>query len=364
MKLPAGFSLSGINCGIRQTKLDLGLIHCENESYAVGFFTSNVNTCYSIQVSRKHINYPVKAIIVNSGNANCFSHKTGTADTEKICIALAKQLKVKKENILIASTGIIGKKLPEEKIIAAIPALLKKLGNNIDQFSQSILTTDTFPKIAQETINIPQKQASILGFTKGAGMISPNMATMLGFVLTDVLIPVTQFKKICRQAIEKSFNSITVDGCMSTNDTVFFVSSGKVLLKTSAEIKMFSEKIEKLCLDLAKMIVKDGEGATKFIEIQVTGAKSINQAKTAGLSAANSNLFKCAIYGQDPNWGRIIAAMGAEQIAVNTSAKITATPLDKSEVKITINLNQGKHNWTVYTCDLTPEYVKINADYS
>ncbi len=364
MQLPQGFLLSGMHCGIKRKKLDLGLIYVKDYCQASAVFTTNANPAYSVTVSRANIAHPIKAVLVNSGNANCYSHKQGLADTWEVVSRLGRFLGVKKENILIASTGIIGKKLPKDKIIKNFPALVKNLSTTVKGFSQSILTTDTFAKISRAKVNSGLLKADILGFAKGAGMIFPNMATMLGFILTDAALPSDIFKKITRQAVEESFNSISIDGCMSTNDTVFFLSSAKVPLKSKGQITKFSLKLKAVCLDLAKMIVRDAEGATKFAQITVSGAKSHREAKTAGLALANSDLFRAALYGANANWGRIIAALGQAGIKVKENIFIKSNDLKKKEIKILVNLKRGKYSAIVYTSDLTPEYVKINAEYS
>ncbi|MFH1503977.1 MAG: bifunctional glutamate N-acetyltransferase/amino-acid acetyltransferase ArgJ [Candidatus Omnitrophota bacterium] len=364
MKLPDGFLVSGINCGIKKKNHDLGLIYCSNFAKAQGVFTTNVNPAYSVVLCKKNIKNPVKAVLVNSGNANCYSHKTGLKDTEEIISKLAAVLEVDKKNILIASTGIIGKKLPKEKIIKSFPELINKLGGKTDDFSQSILTTDTFKKTSWVEISTEKNKAVITGFAKGAGMICPNMGTMLGFVLTDADLSKVVFKNILRRSVEKSFNSISIDGCMSTNDTVLLIYSAKVLLENEKQVEAFSQGLDKICLDLAKMVVKDGEGATKFVEIEIIGAKDEAQAKKAGLSLANSNLFKCALYGANSNWGRVISALGQAGIKVEENISIKSTSLKKKNVKVTVDLKKGKACWKVYTSDLTPEYVKINAEYS
>jgi glutamate N-acetyltransferase/amino-acid N-acetyltransferase len=360
MSVPKGFLLSGIHCGIKKKKLDLGLISSKEVLKAQGVFATGANLSYSVVVSKKNINNPIKAVLVNSGNANCYSHKQGLKDTEEIIAKLAKHLGVKKENILIASTGIIGKKLPKEKIIKSFSKLIKGLSKSSKNFSHSILTTDTFIKKAQ----VKAGEATIIGFAKGAGMIYPNMATMLGFILTDVKLPSSVLKKIFKDAVEESFNSISVDGCSSTNDTVLVLSSGKVVLANKGQIALFSQKLKSVCLNLAKMIVKDGEGATKFVRIKIKGAKTKAEAKKGAFSLANSSLFKSALYGANANWGRIISALGQAGIKVGENIGISSTPLTKKNIELTIDLKRGKSSWQVYSCDLTPEYVKINAQYS
>jgi glutamate N-acetyltransferase/amino-acid N-acetyltransferase len=370
VKLPEGFLISSTHCGIKKKKLDLGLIVCPAFAKVVAFFTANVNPSYSVTLSKKNIDNPIRAVLVNSGNANCFSHKNGLKDTGEIVSEVARHFKVSKKNILVASTGIIGKRLPKEKIIKSLPILIKELcdgkeakKDTIKNFSRSILTTDKVEKISYASLPIGKRNVEIIGFAKGAGMISPHLATMLGFILTDAAVHLSIFKRVSKEAVEKSFNSITVDGCMSTNDTVFFLSSGRVPLKNKREIDLFSKKLKALCLDLAKMIVKDAEGATKFAEIYVKGAKTKSEAKRAALSVANSNLFKTAIYGGNSNWGRVIAALGAAKIKAD-SVSVKATSLKKRELKIIIDLKSGKFEWKVYTSDLTPEYIKINAKYN
>lgn len=361
MILPKGFFVSGINCGIKRKNLDLGLIVAEDLCRGQGVFTLCKNISYSVTLCKKNIKNPIKALLVNSGNANCFSHKSGLADTGKIIESLAKALGVSSKNILIVSTGIIGKKLPKDKIISNLPKLIKKLGKNTSGFAASLLTTDTFSKVSSAKLS---SGGSIIGFAKGAGMIAPNMATMLGFILTDCKLDSPTLGKVFKEAVSKSFNSISVDGCMSTNDTVVILSSNKVLLKSKKVKIEFSKALENVSLSLAKMIVKDGEGATKFVEIVIKGAKSIQEAKKGAMALANSNLFKCAIYGESTNWGRIISALGQAGIKVGENISIEATPLKKEEISITVDLKQGKAGWRAYTCDLTPEYVKINAEYS
>ncbi|MCM8823214.1 MAG: bifunctional ornithine acetyltransferase/N-acetylglutamate synthase, partial [Candidatus Omnitrophica bacterium] len=290
----------------------------------------------------------------------------GVNDTKNLCKKLAEILKVKEDNILIASTGIIGKKLPYNKIINKLPKLVSSLDNEPDRFSQSILTTDTFKKIVAREIDMGGKRINVLGIAKGAGMIAPNLATMLAFILTDAGINKKIFREICKRAIEASFNSITIDGCMSTNDSVYFLANSYVkFISRSKEINDFSYTLSEVCLELAKMIVKDGEGATKFVELNVKGAYTKKEAELAAKYIANSPLFKSALYGNNPNWGRIISALGHANIRVKENRfKVLASSLEKKEVKINVYLGRGDFSYTVYTSDLTPQYVKINAGYS
>jgi glutamate N-acetyltransferase/amino-acid N-acetyltransferase len=365
MNIPQGFLLSGIHSGIKKEGNDLGLIYCKGLAKAVGFFTVNANPSYSVVLCRENINNSIKALLVNSGNANCFSHKSGIKDTKTVIYNLAKLLQVKPVNILIASTGIIGKRLPVEKVINGLPHLMENLGAKPADFASSITTTDTFNKIVSESLCLEKGRANILGFAKGAGMICPNMATLLVFILTDVDLAMPAFKKVAKEAVEESFNSITVDGCMSTNDTIVFLSSSRTALTGKKEQDEFARKIKSVCLELAKMVVHDGEGASKFIEIEIKNAQTKAQAKRAAFFIANSNLMKTAIYGANPNWGRIIAALGHADVKLKEGKyRICMSDLNKKEIKISIDLKQGIFGYKVYTSDLTPEYIKINADYS
>jgi len=366
MNLPKGFSVSAVHSGIKKKGLDLGLIHFEDLYSCIGFFTNNRNVSYSVALSRKYIHNKIKAILVNSGNANCFSHTRGMEDTSHMIEELAKRIKVKAKNILVASTGIIGRKLPYKKIMNSFPSLIDNCGYEGEKFSRSIMTTDTFMKISQRSFKIGKDKIMILGFAKGAGMIAPNLATMLAFILTDAGIDIKTLKLISRRALDESFNSITVDGCTSTNDSVYVSSSGlSRQLKDKKSMNKFEESLKAVFLNLAKMIVRDAEGATKFVTLEVKGAASLKEAQKAAYGIANSALFKTAIYGENPNWGRIVSAAGQAGVRLReNSFTIKATPLSNREVKVTLDLKEGKHSKIVYTSDLTPQYVKINAGYS
>lgn len=366
MKLPHGFLASGAKCGIKKKNLDLGLIYCENPSTCVGFFTRNANPSYSVVLSRKNVKNRTKAVVVNSGNANCFSHKRGLSDTKKVCKKLATILKVNADNILIASTGIIGKKLPVDKIVKSLPDLINNLSLYGQDFSRSILTTDTFIKVSAKSAKAGGSKVRVVGFAKGAGMINPDLATMLAFILTDANIDKKTLRKISKEAVEESFNSITVDGCMSTNDSIYILTSSRSSsLARGADLDKFKQILKGVCLDLARMIVKDAEGASKFIKLTVSGASTPKEARKGALACANSVLFKTAMYGANPNWGRIIAALGQAGVKVREGeCRIKATNLSKKEVGVTVHLNRGRFSKTVYTSDLTPNYVKINSGYS
>jgi glutamate N-acetyltransferase/amino-acid N-acetyltransferase len=369
--LPLGFLANGIYCGIKKSrKPDLALFYCAQASKAAAQFSRNKIQAAPLQVNKKHLKKSryFQAIIVNSGNANCFTGAAGLADAEKMAQYAAWALEVTPEKILVASTGIIAKKLPIARIKKAVPDLVKGLSaGNIDKAKLAILTTDKRAKEITVKFNIANHRVSICGIAKGSGMIAPNMATMLGFIFSDADITQAALKKALKIAVENSFNCISVDNCMSTNDTVIALANGasqSALIDTGKNFKMFSAALNLVCLELAKMIVRDAEGATKFIRINVHKAKSFNQARQIALSIANSSLFKTAIYAESPNFlGRLIAAAGASRAQIK-NLKAKASSLKKKDINIDVWVNTGKASASVYTCDLTHEYIRINSEYN
>jgi len=370
--LPLGFMASGISCGIKKSgKPDLALFATKAPAKASGMFTTNkilaapVILCKNILKKNKAFN----AIVVNSGNANCFTGLKGLRDAQDTAVLLAKALGTKKERVLVSSTGIIGKKLPLDKIKHGIPELIDKLScKGGKAASKAIMTTDTFPKEVTVKFLIKGKPVSICAVAKGAGMISPDMATLLVFILTDANISQGALNRALKESVNNSFNSITIDGCMSTNDSVIILANGMACnnkINKGAGFDIFKKALSIASLELAKMIVRDGEGATKFIQIKVSEAKDLKQAKTAALAIANSNLFKTAVYGKNPNFGRIAAAVGASKVDVSEkSLKIKVSSLIKKNVFVDVSLGRGNSSSVVYTSDLTPEYIKINAEYN
>ncbi len=370
---PKGFKASGLNCGIKSSgKLDLGLIASDCPAISTSVFTKNSVKAAPLIVSQKHArNNKIQAIVVNSGNANCFTGSFGMIYAERTAALIGKLLKIQKEDIIVASTGIIGKPLPFKKIQKSAAQLVKELSvTGSEAMAESILTTDTQTKEKAVTINVGGKKVTIAGCAKGSGMIAPNMATMLGFITTDAAINAKMLKTAFKKATEKSFNCITIDGCMSTNDMVTVMANGyaanKAITKPGKDFDAFSKALEYICLDLAKKIVLDGEGATKFIEIQCLGAKTAAQAKKVSMAVANSNLVKTAAAGSNPNWGRVAAAVGSLEITGvdEKSLRIKFSSFDKKEIKITVDLNLGSASTTVYTSDLTLEYIRINKRYN
>jgi len=370
--LPKGFLASAMASGIKRPgKLDLALIYSSAPARAACVFTANKIKAAPILVNKEHLkkSKTFQAVIVNSANANCFTGSRGLKDARATAVSLAAYLGIKKESVLVNSTGIIARPLPLDKIKKAIPALIEQLSEQgMDKAKLAIMTTDTFAKEIGVKFNIGKEEVTVCGIAKGAGMIAPNMATMLAFIFTDADISQAALKKALGRAADSSFNCITVDGCMSTNDTVAVLANG--LAKNSritggASFDLFVNALHLVCLELAKMVVRDAEGGTKFIRIEVKGASSVKDAKAAALSIANSNLVKTAIYGQNPNFGRIASAVGASGITVREEdLKIKVSPLEKKEVNIVVGAGKGKGSAVVYTSDLTPEYIKINAEYN
>jgi glutamate N-acetyltransferase / amino-acid N-acetyltransferase len=383
MNLPKGFLASGIISGIKKSgKKDLGLIVSDNLCEAAGVFTRNSVKAHCVIDNQDILDSGnlIKAILVNSGNANACTGQAGLNALNNIKNNLAKTLNCNLANLLTASTGVIGVVLPEDKITKAIPNLTESLtANNVD-FSESILTTDLSIKTSFKQYD----NYSITGIAKGSGMINPNMATMLSFIVTDAQISSIDLQKALTHANSQSFNQISVDGDTSTNDMVLILANGEA--KYEPDLKSFTENLSEICQDLAKQIVKDGEGANKIIEVQVTEAFSEDKAQDIAKGIINSNLVKTAIFGCDPNWGRILAAAG-QYSEINTEKlelKIQNIVLfEKNEVKhfnkaelidlmkqsseIIIELNLGNKTdfqAKAWGCDLSYEYVRINAEYT
>jgi glutamate N-acetyltransferase / amino-acid N-acetyltransferase len=370
--LPQGFKANGASCGLKRSgKPDLALIYSAKPALACAKFTTNSIIAAPLIVCKKHLGQAKKfqAVLVNSGNANCFTGKAGISDALACAGYLADKLKISPSSVLVNSTGIIGKRLDVGKIKLGIPGLVAGLSPaGIHKAKKAIMTTDTFAKEVSIQLKIAGKTVRICGIAKGAGMIAPDMATMLCFIMTDAAITQSALNKALTGAVDKSFNCISVDGCMSTNDTVLVLanaSAGNRLISSGAPLRQFSQALEMICLDLAKMVVQDGEGATKFIQIDVYQAKDTLEAKKIALNIANSALFKTAVYGQNPNFGRVVAAVGASGLNIKEEKlKIKLGSLKGKQVKLTVGLSRGKAKCTVYTSDLTPEYIKINAAYN
>lgn len=367
-----GFKAHGLSCGIKKSgKPDLALIASDVPAPAASVFTRNSIKAAPIIVSQEKMRFKkIQAIIVNSGNANCFTGSFGLLYARRSTELIAELMNINSDHVLVASTGIIGRPLAYKKIEEAAPRLVAGLSpQNGKKAAQAILTTDKKIKETAVEFSLGGKKVTIGACAKGSGMIQPNMATMLAFITTDCAIAQRLLQQALCSAVEPSFNSITVDGCMSTNDMVTVMASGlagnKMIDAPGKNFEIFQKALHVVCLDLAKKIVLDAEGATKFIEVMVTGAATCRQAKAAALAIANSNLVKTAAYGCNPNWGRVAAAVGSLGLKVSEKdLKIRFSSFAKKNITMTVDLNLGKQKATVYTCDLTLEYVKINGKYN
>ena len=393
-----GAKFSALSANIKYSdKLDLTLIYLDAGSIITGVFTSSLTKAASVIWSKKVVknaykinNEPI-AILVNSGNANAFTGVEGTQAVEKIVSEISKKLKISKKRILMASTGVIGEFLPTQKIIKKIPGLIQKLSENqIPQCAQAIMTTDTYPKLRFKKFKLENSDISIVGVAKGSGMISPNMATMLAFIITDAKIAYPILKKLATDLSYKTFNSITVDGDTSTSDMVLISSTSTsdmepIVNFSDKRIKDFSRFLELIMKNLALDIVKDGEGAKKLVEYQIEGATSDKSAKIIAFSIANSPLVKTAIAGEDPNWGRIVMAIGKsgetiiqEKIKIYLGKSLITKygkvfkKYDEKKAKkymknknllVKVDLGIGEGKSKVWGCDFTKEYIEINADY-
>jgi len=366
-----GFKASACACGLKKNnRLDLALIYSEVPALACGMFTKNKIIAHPVKICKERLkSRRTQAIVVNSGNANCYTGERGRAVAERTTALSAELLKIPRERVLISSTGIIGKVPDFAKIRSAIPGLVHSLNcKDGSRTAEAIMTTDTHPKEFLRRISIGGTIVTIGAIAKGVGMIAPNMATMLCFITTDAAIEYTALKAALKEAVDKSFNMITIDGCMSTNDSVIIMANGlaknKAIKRQDPDLARFSKALSEVCLNLARMIILDAEGATKFITIEVSGARNDQQAKQAALAIANSNLFKTAVYGENRNLGRVIAAVGASGVEVNEDASIQCSSLKNKFVKVRVDLKTGSGTARVYTSDLTPEYIRINAEYN
>ncbi len=389
MMIVPGFKFSGISAGIKKTGAkDLALVFSENPAVIRGVFTTNKIKAAPVKLDIARIRQSGKgrAIIINSGNANACTGRQGDIDASDMALTTAGALGIPSGHVYVSSTGIIGKPLPMKKIKKAIPMAVQKLsGKSIKDAAHAIMTTDTFTKLFSKKIKIGRKTGTITGFAKGAGMICPQMATMLCFILTDIAVEPKALESALKQAAKTSFNRLTIDNDMSTNDTVLVMSNGKLgnrpLKKTTALYHKFENALSELSYNLAKMIALDGEGATKLIEIIVKSARTEADAEKAARAIANSMLVKTAVYGKNPNWGRIVSALGYSgahiredkiNIHVNNTklvnkgigtGRVTKNLFSKKEVIIKIDLGLGKKDTKILTCDLTEKYIKINANY-
>ena len=385
-----GFKAAAVIAGLKKgDALDMALIVSDREAAAAGIFTTNKVRAAPVILSERHLeNGKARAIIANAGNANACTGEAGLIDARMTAELVGQGLGISPEDVLVASTGVIGEQLDMDLIAGAIPGLTKALDPDaVPLAAQAIMTTDSFPKISTFEGRAGWHTYRITGIAKGAGMIMPDMATMLCFILSDIGINSDDLKNALLSSVETTFNRISVDGDTSTNDTVLAMANG---LAGNEELKgedydIFAEGLRNIMWDLARMIVRDGEGATKLVSVEVKNAFSPLDALRAARTVANSSLVKTALYGQDPNWGRVMAALGRAEIEMREdqvdiwiddvqivakglgrgaeAEKLAAEIMTRNEFSLTIDLNEGGYHDRMLTCDLTHEYVTINADY-
>ncbi len=390
MKLPLGYRYACLYAGIRKAQRDdLALIVSDTPATCAGVFTQNRVQAAPVRLSKAHLKQSkgtVRALLINAGNANCAT-KTGDKVALTSAKAVAKLLKVPVEQVLPSSTGVIGVELDVSKITAALPDLVGKLNaEGFTAVSEAIMTTDTRPKTASAEIVVGKGIVRIAGMTKGSGMIMPMMATTLGYLMTDAAVPVAMLKEMLKEANEASYNSLSVDGDTSTNDTVLLMANGASGQKlTNKDRDAFTGALTHLMQDLAQQIARDGEGAKKLITIHVEGTKTDGEARQMARAIANSPLVKTAVAGSDPNWGRILSAAGnsgvgfdpsqtdvylqGQRVAKNglatkMSEEEMSKKLDAADVSIRVVVNgSGKGQARFWTCDFTEDYIRINASY-
>ncbi|MFC7439995.1 bifunctional glutamate N-acetyltransferase/amino-acid acetyltransferase ArgJ [Laceyella putida] len=387
---PKGFKAAGIHAGIKRKRLDLGAIVCEVDASAAAVYTVNAFQAAPIKVTQDSLGVAgkLRGVVVNSGNANACTGQQGVMDAYAMRAKLAEQLGCPAHLVAVASTGVIGVMMPMEKVTQGIEELMPTLKERDTSFAEAILTTDTCTKQVEVTLEIEGKPVTIAGVAKGSGMIKPNMATMLAFVTTDAVIESEILQSLLWKTTDETFNMITVDGDTSTNDMVLVMASGKAahapLDMQHAEWAKFQQAFQYVCRELAKMIARDGEGATRLVEVVVEGADHEQEAQKIAKAVVGSSLVKTAVFGADPNWGRILCAVGygapslrPESIDVYLGqVKVVegSVPLpfdeEKAQVElkqekvvIRLHLNRGHATATAWGCDLTYEYVRINASY-
>ena len=393
-----GLSLSAVEAGIRYTgRSDLVLMSFAEGTKVSAVFTKNKCCAAPVAIAKEHLAKSshddgdgVRALLINSGNANAVTGELGLANAKRSCEVVAQALLIDAEQVLPFSTGVIGEQLNMTALESAIPSAVNSLSDkNWLDAAKGIMTTDTIPKGASRTIEINGESVTITGISKGSGMICPNMATMLAYVVTDADIDQPQLDELLKRGVDESFNRITVDSDTSTNDALVLAATGKSKagkLLTDTEISAFYDCLRSVLVEIATAIIRDGEGATKFVKIEVSSGQNIECCKTIAYDIAHSPLVKTALFASDPNWGRILMALGKSavesldmdrvNIAINDLALISAGQpapsyteeagqqvFNEAEINISVELNTGTEAWHVWTSDLSHEYVSINADY-
>jgi acetylglutamate kinase len=392
-KLPKGFRFAGVHAGIKPIRKDLALIVSEKDAALAACLTLNAAAAAPVIDCRPRTPYArARAIVINSGNANALTGKVGLEDVRQVHGAVAKALKLEAEQVFSASTGVIGVRLPIEKVLGGVPSLVAMLDANCEPAAQAIMTTDTRQKVFSRTLVLSGKDVVISAIAKGSGMIAPSLATMIAVITTDAAITPVALQHALEAAMTSSFNALTVDGDMSTNDVVFALANGMAkndkIDPRHADYKAFAQALASLCEDIAREIAADGEGATKLLQVQVTHAPTTAIAVDLARAVCGSPLVKAAIFGADPNWGRVLATVGARvgtegYSVVPYEAKVTIQNLvvydrgpasadmkklrqgmRESEIQVEVDLRAGDASGKAYGCDLSYDYVKINGDYT
>ena len=386
-----GFTAAGVKAGIKKSgNLDVAVIYTKTQAVVAGTFTQNKVAAAPVYVSKEVVaTGTAHAIVANAGCANACTGQQGLDDAHKMAQIAADELGVNADDVIVGSTGVIGVNLPMDKLEAGIKDAVANLSaDGSGNAGRAIITTDTHSKSVTCAFELSGKTVRMGAIAKGSGMIRPNMATMLCYITTDIAIDQALLQKAVSGCVEKSFNMISVDGDMSTNDMVIVLANGEAnnakITEENADYQIFFDKLMMLCTELAKQIAADGEGASKFLTINVKGAKSFADAKTVGMAIANSPLVKTAFFGEDPNWGRVICAVGysgADMVPEKTVVKFggitifangtgatydekaLAHVMKEKDIVIDIELNMGQEDATVWSCDLSYEYVKINGEY-
>lgn len=389
---PKGYQAGGLHCGIKRKRNDLGWVFSQVPANAAAVYTTNLFQAPPLKITKESIlsSQTIQGVVVNSGNANACTGEEGLTNAYLMRKWFAEQLHLPEELIAVSSTGVIGEQLPIEKIKEGILQITDvPMQNNVADFEKAILTTDTFQKNACLKLELDEKTITIAGVAKGSGMIHPNMATMLGFITTDAAVHPSSLQQALKIVVDDTFNMITVDGDTSTNDMVLIMANGlaenEEMTTSHPDWPLFLQGLKEICESLAKQIARDGEGATKLIEVHVQGADSLYDAKTISKSIIGSNLVKTAVFGADPNWGRIISAIGYSGIDLNPDGlsvslgkiKVVENGLpypyleddaksylqQNDIIQIHVELKEGEGKATAWGCDLTYDYVKINASY-
>ena len=386
--LPIGFTASGVNCGVRRYRPDIGLLISDRDAVTVGVFTQN--TCKAAPILYCQDLLPsssIRSIVTNSGQANAATGSEGILNNQRLAEATARSVGCDMQQVLTASTGVIGVQMDMDKILPSLPLLVERATDRAESFALAILTTDLVPKSVSTTVRLSGGDVRITGICKGSGMIHPNMGTMLGYLLTDAKINIEQAEGLLKHAVDNSFNMISVDGDTSTNDCAFLMANGatEVPLQTQKDLETFQAALVEIAQILAQAIAIDGEGATKLIEVNIQGLSDLTTARRAARGITLSPLVKTAMHGEDPNWGRILARLGAEQVSaedlnsmtlkmqghtlftngapVSYSRPDVVQSLKASTIVVDIIFQSGNFSATAWGCDLSKKYIDINTEY-